>query len=96
MDHKVAICCLWSPQFIVAESHNILEVTERLVTVHCGQRLQQLRGHSGENCCQHYTPLNSNAAAAATTGQGFETEKQEHSNGIFQNTILNYKRNMDS
>ena len=26
----MAICGLWPPQFIVAEGHNILEVTERL------------------------------------------------------------------
>ena len=30
---KVAICGLWSQQFIVAEGHNILEVTERLFVV---------------------------------------------------------------
>ena len=33
MDHKGAIYALWSPQFIVAEGHNILEVTERLFKV---------------------------------------------------------------
>ena len=26
----MAICGLWSPQFIVAEGHNIREITERL------------------------------------------------------------------
>ena len=31
--HNVAICSLWSQQFIVAEGHNILEVTERLFMV---------------------------------------------------------------
>ena len=31
--HKVTICDLWSQQFIVAEGHNILEVTERLFMV---------------------------------------------------------------
>ena len=62
-------------------------------TVHCGQRLQQLRGHSGEICWHHYTRLNPNAAvaAAATPEEDFKIQEQKCSNGIYANTILNYK-----
>ena len=69
---KVAICGLWSQQFIVAEGHNILEVTERLFVVkvfHSSLWLksQQLKGYISKNCWQPYWLEWAAAAAAAAT-----------------------------
>ena len=48
--HSSHFCALWQPQFVVAEGHNIWEITvtslrPSAAIVSCGQRPQQLKGH---------------------------------------------------